>query len=204
MTLAHSKQYHDDGEKELGPTVATLSLGAQAIMTLRPKAKVNLGVNSKNARGTKPDVLKMVLRHGDLVVMHGTGIQKLYEVCPHVSLKLAIFLILEQHAVTPKGKLRFALTSRYIRPELMENDEERHQAEVKGRLPPGHEQYKYDGDVGKQLIELDEESENVTAAQASMNDFTSRAITGELDIDTLRQCHRLLSQLVERMAVPET
>ena len=72
-------KYHDDGEKELGPTVATLSLGSQAVMTLRPKAKCRVGAESKNAKGTKVDVLKMVLRHGDLVVMHGTGIQKLYE-----------------------------------------------------------------------------------------------------------------------------
>jgi alkylated DNA repair dioxygenase AlkB len=50
-------------------------------MTVRPKAKYNLGSDSNNAKGTKADVLKMVLRHGDLVVMHGTGIQKLYEVC---------------------------------------------------------------------------------------------------------------------------
>jgi hypothetical protein len=71
--------------------VATLSLGSQALMTLRPKAKYNLGPDSNNARGTKADVLKMVLRHGDLITMHGTGIQKLYEVCSlaYSMLKLA-------------------------------------------------------------------------------------------------------------------
>jgi hypothetical protein len=118
-------------------------------------------------------------------------------------LYVKILLILKQHAVTPKGKLRFALTCRYIRPELMANNEERRQAEVKGKLPSGHEKYTYDGDVGRELIEVNDDSENVTAAQASMNDFATRAITGQLDIDTLRQCHGLLSQLVERMAVPE-
>jgi hypothetical protein len=86
---------------------------------------------------------------------------------------------------------------------MMADDEERRQAEIKGKLPSGHEQYTYDGDVGRQLVELEEDSENVTAAQASMNDFATRAITGDLDIDTLRQCHGFLSQLVERMAVPE-
>ncbi len=49
-------------------------------MTLRPKAKTKLGRTSKNAKGTKGDVLRMILRHGDLIVMHGPEIQKLYEV----------------------------------------------------------------------------------------------------------------------------
>jgi alkylated DNA repair dioxygenase AlkB len=49
-------------------------------MALRPKAKSRVGAESRNAKGTKLDVLRMVLRHGDIVVMHGTGIQKLYEV----------------------------------------------------------------------------------------------------------------------------
>lgn len=76
-------QYHDDGEKELGPTVATLSLGASAVMCVRPKAKSGLGPESKNAKGTKRDVLRIVLHHGDIVIMHGRGIQKFYEVyCP--------------------------------------------------------------------------------------------------------------------------
>lgn len=85
----------------------------------------------------------------------------------------------------------------------MANDEERRQAEIKGRLPSGHEQYTYDGDVGKQLIELDEGSETVAAAQAFMNDLAARAITGELDITTLEQCYAFLGQLRDRMAVPE-
>ena len=64
-------QYHDDGEKELGPTVATLSLGGDATMMFRPKAKKPTEL---------PAVLCITLRHGDIVVMHGTRIQKLYEV----------------------------------------------------------------------------------------------------------------------------
>ncbi|KAI9743396.1 MAG: hypothetical protein M1818_003243 [Claussenomyces sp. TS43310] len=122
--------YHDDGEKELGPTVATLSLGATALMSFRPKAKYPLGKRSKNHRGTKPDVMRIILDHGDIIVMHGSGIQKLYE-----------------HAVTPQGKLRFALTCRYVRPELMANDAERRDAVIKGSLPADHAQYNYDGDV---------------------------------------------------------
>lgn len=72
--------YHDDGEKELGPTVATLSLGASALMSFRPKAKVPIGARSKNFKGTKPDVMRIVLDHGDIIIMHGSEIQKLYEV----------------------------------------------------------------------------------------------------------------------------
>jgi 2OG-Fe(II) oxygenase superfamily len=73
--------YHDDGEKELGPTVATLSLGGNATMSLRPKAKSGLGPGSRNAKGTKLDVLRIKIRHGDIIIMHGSGIQKLFEVC---------------------------------------------------------------------------------------------------------------------------
>jgi alkylated DNA repair dioxygenase AlkB len=49
-------------------------------MSFRPKAKVALGPAAKNQKGNKGDVLKIVLQHGDLVVMHGSTIQKLYEV----------------------------------------------------------------------------------------------------------------------------
>jgi hypothetical protein len=179
--------YHDDGEKELGPTVATLSLGAEAIMSFRPKAKVALGPTANNAKGTKADVLKVVLRHGDIVVMHGSGIQKLYE-----------------HAVQPKGKLRFALTCRYVRPELMANDEERQQAQIKGKLPDGHEQYAYDGDVNSRLIPVENDSANVAAAQVAMNDLAARSLSGELDLATLQRCRDFLGQLVQRMSGPPT
>lgn len=123
--------YHDDGEDSLGPTIATLSLGCSATMNLRPKPKSNIGPASKNAKGTKKPVLRMALNHGDIVIMHGAGIQKLYE-----------------HEVKPSGKLRFALTCRYVRPETMETDEDRAETLIKGALPNGHEQYDYDGDVG--------------------------------------------------------
>lgn len=49
-------------------------------MRVRPKAKSGLGANRNNQKGTKGDVLKIVLNHGDLVVMHGSDIQKYYEV----------------------------------------------------------------------------------------------------------------------------
>ncbi|GME45323.1 Oxoglutarate/iron-dependent oxygenase [Neofusicoccum parvum] len=138
--------YHDDGEFGLGPTIATLSIGAPASMRIRLKAKHNHGVSKSStyvnrppipgclkyeerkaaheqlealkqedeeaykarlkslpselglqSKGHSKDVLNMHLGHGDIVIMHGAKIQEYYE-----------------HAVDPIGKLRFALTCRYI------------------------------------------------------------------------------------------
>ncbi|KAH7366647.1 hypothetical protein BKA66DRAFT_536220 [Pyrenochaeta sp. MPI-SDFR-AT-0127] len=143
--------YHDDGEHGLGPTIATLSLGAPGTMRIRMKARHYHGVSSAgmyddapplegcqqyaarkalqsalealkisdpkayNARrkqipkqlklkasGQAKDVLNMQLGHGDIVVMHGAELQRYYE-----------------HAVEHAGKLRFALTCRYIDPESL-------------------------------------------------------------------------------------
>ncbi|KAH4176862.1 hypothetical protein HBH43_044800 [Parastagonospora nodorum] len=144
--------YHDDGEFGLGPTIATLSLGAPGTMRIRMKARHYHGVSSAaglydeappipgcsqyEARlalqpeldalklsdpkayrvrlkempkqlalkhsGNAKDVLKMELGHGDIVVMHGADVQKYYE-----------------HSVEHAGKLRFALTCRYIDPESL-------------------------------------------------------------------------------------
>ena len=116
---------------------------------------------------------------------------------------LGILLILVQHAVTPQGRLRFALTCRYVRPELMANDEERQQAEIKGKLPDGHEAYAYDGDAAKELIPMDGDFKNVSPAQTAMNELSARALAGELDMDTLRQCRHFLDRLINGMGVPE-
>ncbi|KAK4989822.1 hypothetical protein LTR50_002998 [Elasticomyces elasticus] len=61
-------------------------------------------ITSKKQREVKtrgPEVLKLKLRHGDMMVMHGAAVQKYLE-----------------HEVTPcePGKPRFALTARYIDP----------------------------------------------------------------------------------------
>jgi alkylated DNA repair dioxygenase AlkB len=98
-SCANSKQYHDDGEKTLGPTVATLSLGANATMNFRPKKKTHIpsfegGNISVRGRGKstlskfgskdkkdKSSVLSINLEHGDIVIMHGREIQQLFEVC---------------------------------------------------------------------------------------------------------------------------
>ncbi|KAK8099288.1 uncharacterized protein PG998_012529 [Apiospora kogelbergensis] len=120
--------YHDDGEKELGPTVATLSLGSPALMRFRPKRKSTLGQAGNAKSGDKPSVLSFVLKHGDIVIMHGTDIHRDYE-----------------HEVTPKGKLRFALTARYIRPESIDSPTERERAIENGEVPDGIENLAYKG-----------------------------------------------------------
>ena len=143
--------YHDDGEFGLGPTIATLSLGAPGTMRLRMKARHYNGVSNASiyddspplpgcaayasrlavqsslsslkstdskayrarlkslpkelklkSGGTARDAITMTLAHGDIVVMHGERIQKYYE-----------------HSVEHAGKLRFALTCRYIDPESL-------------------------------------------------------------------------------------
>ncbi|KAI9676062.1 MAG: hypothetical protein M1817_000805 [Caeruleum heppii] len=153
--------YHDDGEADLGPTIATLSLGCPASMTLRMKYAPHFGVSKQGnpyndpplpgcadyenrrrhhslsagrpsspdnrrggllptdpnlhtpRKGNPPVLLSLQLNHGDMVCMHGAGIQKYYE-----------------HAVTPAGKLRFSLTCRHIRPSAVPTDEH-----SKGVLP---------------------------------------------------------------------
>ena len=143
-----SINYHDDGEKGLGPTIATESYGAPGVMCVRMKAKHFLGFSKggklvnfepmpgctqyerrkemsgelqalretgklaeaeskakefaaelsggRAKKGSGPgnlvgdkkdkvksradDCLKMHLGHGDIVIMHGEGIQEYYEV----------------------------------------------------------------------------------------------------------------------------
>ncbi|KAF2743310.1 hypothetical protein M011DRAFT_529213 [Sporormia fimetaria CBS 119925] len=78
------------------------------LKTSAPKSKYNehlkslekqLGLSSS---GNAKDAITMTLGHGDVVVMHGADIQKYYE-----------------HSVEHGGKLRFALTCRYIDPDSL-------------------------------------------------------------------------------------
>ncbi|KAK7974121.1 hypothetical protein PG989_015969 [Apiospora arundinis] len=120
--------YHDDGEKELGPTVATLSLGSPAVMHFRPKRKTNLGQVGSGKKGNKDHVISFVLNHGDIVIMHGNHIHRDYE-----------------HEVIPKGKLRFALTARFVRPSSITDVDERTRAIENGEVPEGIEKTAYKG-----------------------------------------------------------
>ncbi|KAI0766517.1 hypothetical protein BC629DRAFT_1703523 [Irpex lacteus] len=84
--------FHSDAEKGLGPNVASLSLGASAEMYFRlhPKFAGEL------PPGSSRDVLKLYLRHGNVLVMEGADVQNFYE-----------------HTVVP-ANFRIAATARYI------------------------------------------------------------------------------------------
>ncbi|KAM0750515.1 hypothetical protein T439DRAFT_326477 [Meredithblackwellia eburnea MCA 4105] len=93
--------YHCDSEKGLGPVVASLSLGAPAVMSFRRKPlkkvirdalRLKLGKVWSNE-----SCLKLELRHGDVVVMEGTAMQYDFE-----------------HSVKVPSGLRFAATCRTI------------------------------------------------------------------------------------------
>ena len=62
-------------------------------------AKAELFRKPKNNVKNAAPILTMKLRMGDMVVMHGAEMQKYFE-----------------HSVVPEGKLRFALTCRYVNP----------------------------------------------------------------------------------------
>ncbi|OQE23857.1 hypothetical protein PENSTE_c008G01386 [Penicillium steckii] len=153
--------YHDDGEFGLGPTIATLSLGASSTMFIRMKGKYYSGLQ-KNGNLLKedpvlpgcdqydarkglrdqfrqgiitekqydeerlkildkykapPPIIKMETHHGHLIVMHGDSLQKYYE-----------------HRVEPQGDLRFAITARHIRENMVDP---RHLYMGRYTLPPG-------------------------------------------------------------------
>ncbi|GJN87499.1 hypothetical protein Rhopal_000448-T1 [Rhodotorula paludigena] len=97
--------YHDDGERGLGPYVASVSLGSDAVMSFRVKNKAKRGPRSRresdSAQGDEADdeataskwrsrvALKVRLSHGHILIMEGADMQKLFE-----------------HKVVPEG-LRF-------------------------------------------------------------------------------------------------
>ncbi|KAI1760562.1 hypothetical protein GGR53DRAFT_525955 [Hypoxylon sp. FL1150] len=128
---------HDDGEKELGPTVASLSLGSPSIMKWLPKPprksrkkdNTDAPAEGPGAKTVNPKpILSMELRHGDIMVMHGAAIQKHYN-----------------HSVDPKGMHRFALTCRHIKKESITDLEQRKISEEDGRIPKPWQSVYYDG-----------------------------------------------------------
>ncbi|OTA54703.1 hypothetical protein K449DRAFT_377378 [Hypoxylon sp. EC38] len=113
---------HDDGEKELGPTVASLSKGGPSNMMFFPKRRSGIGHEKKA-------VLGLILKHGDMMVMHGALIQKNYN-----------------HSVDARGKHRFAMTCRYIRPEMIPDQEQRILAVENGTMPKEWDDIRYNGE----------------------------------------------------------
>lgn len=119
-------QPHDDGERELGPTVAAFSVGSPAHMIFRPKWKEDFPEAVRNKTHYKP-VLSFNLFHGDIVVMHGAAIHRLYE-----------------HGVDSLGLRRFVLTARTIKMEAL-SEEDAEKAEHDGHIPERAQQWAYDG-----------------------------------------------------------
>ncbi|KAI0119492.1 hypothetical protein F4814DRAFT_458716 [Daldinia grandis] len=120
---------HDDGEKELGPNVASLSLGSPSVMKFTPKKGKNIGDPKYSGSQRKGPFLSVKLKHGDMLVMHGEKIQKLY-----------------LHAVEPRGKHRFALTCRHIRPNTIPDEEQRALSITAGKVPARWTAIRYNGE----------------------------------------------------------
>lgn len=76
LQLIPHPQFHDDGETGLGPVVSTLSLGASATMSFRrktPKSKTG-------GKRVSKVVCRLELQHGDVTIMEGHEVQKVFEV----------------------------------------------------------------------------------------------------------------------------
>ncbi|ORX88408.1 hypothetical protein K493DRAFT_236721, partial [Basidiobolus meristosporus CBS 931.73] len=69
--------WHDDGEKEVGNTIATLSLGSPATMYFRRHQAKSKRCDSGElcGRGEKRELLHFTLCHGDILIMNGRRIQ---------------------------------------------------------------------------------------------------------------------------------
>ncbi|KAI1779325.1 hypothetical protein F4818DRAFT_455388 [Hypoxylon cercidicola] len=119
---------HDDGEKELGPTVASLSLGSPSLMKFMPKKGKNIGEAYDMTYKSREPMLSIDLRHGDMLVMHGAQIQQLYN-----------------HSVDPKGIHRFALTCRRIIKETIPDAKQRELSEIDGKIPEEWDAVEYNG-----------------------------------------------------------
>ena len=94
----------------------------------------------KEIKVNAPVVLEMQLNHGDMVVMNGADIQKYYEVCASQDVSAGLT---QQHCVIPRGNLRYAMTCRFIKPELI--DASQH---WKGLIPGNLTEYDGDAAIG--------------------------------------------------------
>ncbi|CAK5269412.1 unnamed protein product [Mycena citricolor] len=96
--------FHSDSEKGLGPNVAGLSMGAPAVMHFQPTLRYAEHLKTLDGPGAKTKTkgvrtcLSVVLKHGDVCLMEGTGVQDFY-----------------QHTVVPSN-FRIAATARWIEP----------------------------------------------------------------------------------------
>ena len=100
-------------------------------------------------------------------------------------------LRLKQHAVTPKGPLRYALTCRYVRPEMMVDENEAQDAILKGTLPPGSEQYNYDGDINAIPV-----INTASKVDKFIHNVTAMVQTGDLTATDIREIQDRLAILM--------
>ncbi|KAL4892187.1 2OG-Fe(II) oxygenase superfamily-domain-containing protein [Aspergillus ambiguus] len=138
--------YHDDGESSLGPTIATLSLGAKSTMLIRMKYKYYNGVSrAGKLLDIDPVLPSCRMQHerqllteqfqrgeiarADYDILRWSTIKKTRhtEASPIIKMELnhGDLVVMHgeelqkyyEHSVIPEKKLRFALTARYIRPD---------------------------------------------------------------------------------------
>lgn len=139
-------QYHDDGESSLGPTIATLSLGAKSTMYIRMKYKYYHGYSKAKRLLDDDPVLDGCKAHGERLKLKQSLAEQLItkreygdarrallqkgrngEATPIIKLDLhhGDLVVMHgeslqkyfEHSVIPEKKLRFALTARYIKPD---------------------------------------------------------------------------------------
>ncbi|KAJ5495087.1 hypothetical protein N7539_000203 [Penicillium diatomitis] len=135
--------FHDDGEKDLGPTIATLSLGSRSRMFVRMKAKYHYGVGDKGVPTRDDPILPGSLKEQErralrqefeagkltlpqyrqqLTSLVGRSGKKEPPKLLQMELKHGDLLVMHgaelqkyfEHSVQPDHGLRFALTARYI------------------------------------------------------------------------------------------
>ncbi|KAE8356136.1 2OG-Fe(II) oxygenase superfamily-domain-containing protein, partial [Aspergillus coremiiformis] len=144
--------YHDDGESSLGPTIATMSLGARSTMLVRMKSKYFNG-RSKGGVVLKEDpviqgcalqperkALKTAIEKGELnEENYAEEYQRIWKKHRYLEAKPCIKLELNhgdlvvmhdeklqkyyEHSVIPENKLRYALTARHIKADYVDSAE---------------------------------------------------------------------------------
>ncbi|KAE8383316.1 hypothetical protein BDV26DRAFT_287818 [Aspergillus bertholletiae] len=157
--------YHDDGETSLGPTIATLSLGARSTMQIRMKYKYYKGQSNRNVLLENDPVLPGCAFQSQRQALkteqeNGVITQSKYdkqrrelfksdrsqcEAKPFIKLDLhhGDMVVMHgenlqkyyEHEVIPENKLRFALTARHIKAEYVDTKDTH-----KGDLSPARHQ----------------------------------------------------------------
>ncbi|RAL02207.1 uncharacterized protein BO80DRAFT_463876 [Aspergillus ibericus CBS 121593] len=144
--------YHDDGESSLGPTIATLSLGAKSTMLIRMKHKYYHGYSKAKKPLSEDPVLEGCENHHRRQALKsrltdGSISQSMYDdlhagllktgrggeasPCIRMELNHGDLVVMHgenlqkyyEHSVVPEKRLRFALTARHIKPEHVDATE---------------------------------------------------------------------------------